>query len=454
MMHGAHIGGQRAGAFGELVGGVDPGRVLLVGVDVAKATWFVVASNLLGDVVLDGVRLRADRAGLAELERLILVTRARLDAGVVVVGVEAAGHHHQTLTGHLGDRAELVVRLLNPGQVAAVRKQQGNRRRKTDWLDAAAICELLARGEGSPVHADASAASALRPLWSGRKDLVDARGRLRQQAGALLDCLWPGLSAKDKQAGVTPVLSDPFGAKAGRVVVGLLAAGWTPASFAAAGASDLRATFAVRGCRLSRPLAGRLITRAAAALPAHPAATAGKAATLAGLLGALAALDGEIAGLEAEMAPLLARTQGAKLCQIRGVATVAAAGFVAFVGRAERWAGWSKVWRAAGLDPARSQSGAKDTSLGISREGSAWGRRAILDLAASVCRQPGRWGDGYRARVHHHKHPKVALAATGNQIGRTCLALMATGADYDPDHQTKRAERRTARARKAGGQAA
>jgi hypothetical protein len=201
MMHGAHIGGQRAGAFGELVGGVDPGRVLLVGVDVAKATWFVVASNLLGDVVLDGVRLRADRAGLAELECLILVTRARLDAGVVVVGVEAAGHHHQTLTGHLGDRAELVVRLLNPGQVAAVRKQQGNRRRKTDWLDAAAICELLARGEGSPVHADASAASALRPLWSGRKDLVDARGRLRQQAGALLDCLWPGLSAEDKQAG-------------------------------------------------------------------------------------------------------------------------------------------------------------------------------------------------------------------------------------------------------------
>jgi hypothetical protein len=77
MMHGAHIGGQRAGAFLELVGGVDPGRVLLVGVDVAKATWFVVASNLLGDVVLDGVRLCADRAGLAELERLILVTRAR-----------------------------------------------------------------------------------------------------------------------------------------------------------------------------------------------------------------------------------------------------------------------------------------------------------------------------------------------------------------------------------------
>jgi transposase len=397
MMHGAHIGGQRAGAFLELVRGIDPRRVLLVGVDVAKATWFVVASTLLGEVVIGGVRLVADRAGLVELERLIATKRVALDAELVVVGIEAAGHHHQTLTAHLEDRDGLVVRLLNPGQVAAVRKQQGNRRRKTDWLDAAAICELLARGEGSPVHLDAGPASALRPLWSGRKDLVDARGRLRQQAGALVDCLWPGLSATDKQAGITAVLSNPFDTKAGRVVMGLLAEGWTPAAIAATDPAGLRQLFAARGCRLSWALAGRLIARAAAALPAHPAATTGRAATLAALLGALAAVEQQIAGLEAQMTPLLARTQGAKLIQLRGVATVAAAGFVAFVGHTGRWAHWSKVWRAAGLDPARSQSGARDASYGISREGSAWGRRAILDLAASVCRQPGRWQDGYRA---------------------------------------------------------
>jgi transposase len=454
MMHGAHIGGQRAGAFLELVGGVDPRRVLLVGVDVAKATWFVVASNLLGEVVVDGVRLVADRVGLVELEGLIAVARGRLDAGVVVVGVEAAGHHHQTLVGHLSDCDGLVVRLLNPAQVAAVRKQQGNRRRKTDWLDAAAICELLARGEGSPVHLGASPAATLRPLWSGRKDLVDARGRLRQQAGALVDCLWPGFSATDKHAGVAPVLSSPFDTKAGRVVVELLAEGWTPASVAATSVAGLREVFAVHGCLLSRPQASRLIARAASALAPHPAATAGKAATLAGLLGALAALDRQIAGLEAEMAPLLAATQGAKLTQIRGVATVAAAGFVAFVGDTGRWSEWSKVWRAAGLDPARSQSGATDASYGISREGSAWGRRAILDLAAGVCRQPGRFNDSYRARMQDRKHPKVALAAVGNQIGRTCFALMDSGADYDPDHQAKRAQRRPPKQPKAGGRAA
>ena len=351
MMHGAHIGGQRAGAFLDLVRGVDPTRVLLVGVDVAKATWFVVASNLLGEVVVDGVRLVADRAGLAELERVLGAASARVNAAMVVVGIEAAGHQHQTLTAHLLDRDELVVRVLNPAQVAAVRKQQGNRRRKTDWLDAAAICELLARGEGALVHLDGSPAAALRPLWSGRKDLVDTRSRLRQQAGALVDCLWPGCSAKDTAVGVTPVLCDLFATKAGRVLLELLAQGWTPARVAATSVAALRGLFAVRGCRLTRPLAARLIGRAQAALPAHPAATAGKAATLAALLGTIDTLDREIACLEAAMAPLLARTQGAKLTQLRGVGVVAAAGFVAFVGSTDRWAEWSRCGERPGWTP-------------------------------------------------------------------------------------------------------
>ena len=100
--------------------------------------------------------------------------------------------------------------------------------------------------------------------------------------------------------------------------------------------------------------------------------------------------------------------------------------------------------------PARSQSGPADARLGISREGSAWGRRAILDLAAAVCQQPGPWRDHLRTRTtQQHKPAKVALAATANAIGRTLFALMASGADFDPRFEAKRTA-----ARKAGGQAA
>jgi transposase len=196
-------------------------------------------------------------------------------------------------------------------------------------------------------------------------------------------------------------------------------------------------------------LAARLIDRAQAALPAHPAATVGKAATLAALLATIDTLDREIAGLEGPWRPCWPGPRAPSSPSSAGVGVVAAAGFVAFVGSTDRWADWSKVWRAAGLDPARSQSGPTDARRGISREGSAWGRRAILDLAAAVCQQPGPWRDQLRTRTSkQHQPAKVALAATANAIGRTLFALIASGADYDPAYPTTRAER------KAGGRAA
>lgn len=45
-----HIGGERAAAFRELVDDLDPRRVLLVGIDVAKASWFVLGCDLYGNV--------------------------------------------------------------------------------------------------------------------------------------------------------------------------------------------------------------------------------------------------------------------------------------------------------------------------------------------------------------------------------------------------------------------
>ena len=40
-----HIGGERAAAFRELVDDLDPRRVLLVGIDVAKASWLCSAAT-------------------------------------------------------------------------------------------------------------------------------------------------------------------------------------------------------------------------------------------------------------------------------------------------------------------------------------------------------------------------------------------------------------------------
>jgi hypothetical protein len=72
--------------------------------------------------------------------------------------------------------------------------------------------------------------------------------------------------------------------------------------------------------------------------------------------------------------------------------------------------------------------------MSISREGSAWGRRAILDLAAAAIGKPGRWRTAYQRRITDgHKPPLVALAATANSVGRTCFTATSAEVVYEID---------------------
>lgn len=433
----AHIGGERGRAFLDLVGPTAPERVLLIGIDVAKSSWFAMGADLLGNVVLPGCKLMAFAIGLEHLKEKICEARERTNAQLVIVGIEATGHLHQALAAHLADVDGIEVRLLNPAAVAAVRSAQLNRRRKTDELDAAAICELLRRGEGSPTHLDGPAASTLRVLWNGRKDLVDTRADLHHRVYALVDCLWPGMTARDTKAGLRPLFCRLFEIKATRVIVELLAEGWTPQRFAATTSDELRTVFAARNCRLVRPTAARIIARAEQAIPPHPAATVGKQDMLAVLLAAIGTLDMRIAEIEERMAELLASTQGAKLTQIRGVGVVAASGVVAFIGHTDRWQRWAQVWRAAGLDPARSQSGPRDNAYGISREGglgTASHPRSHRQRAATT----GPPTTSLPLRPRRGKPSGIAMTAEANKLGRLCFALMATGGDYDEQHVARR----------------
>ena len=422
-----------------------PQRVLLVGVDVAKATWFVVASNLLGEVVVDGVRLVADRAGLAELERVLGAASARVNAAMVVVGIEAAGHQHQTLTAHLLDRDELVVRAAEPGasgrgpQAAGQPAAQDRLAGRGGHLRAAGPRRGRAGAPGRLASGGVAAAvvGAAKTWWIPAVGCASRPGRWSTASGR-------AVSAKDTVAGVTPVLCDLFATKAGRVLLELLAQGWTPARVAATSVAALRGLFAVRGCRLTRPLAARLIGRAQAALPAHPAATAGKAATLAALLGTIDTLDREIACLEVAMAPAAGPPP-------RAPSSPSSAGWAwsprpdswPSWAHTDRWAEWSKVWRAAGLDPARSQSGRRrrpaTASAGRARPG-AGGRSWTWPQPSAS--SPGRWRDRLRTRTtQQHKPAKVALAATANaRSGAPCFALMACGRRLYPDPSDLRSQ--------------
>jgi len=124
---------------------------------------------------------------------VITKTRAVLPAGLVRVGVEAAGHYHRPLATPAVWPGWQVVQL-NPAHVSEQRRVMGRRRIKTDALDLEAITELLLAGRGVPVGEPSTVITEL-TAWVGlRRRRVSTRVATRNQLLSQLDRCFPGLT--------------------------------------------------------------------------------------------------------------------------------------------------------------------------------------------------------------------------------------------------------------------
>ncbi len=143
--------------------------------------------------------------GLAEV---ITKTRAVLPAGLIRVGVEAAGHYHRPLASPAVWPGWQVVEL-NPAHVCEQRRVMGRRRVKTDALDLEAITELLLAGRGVPVGEPSISIRDLAAWVRHRHRRVATRVSTKNQLLGQLDRCFPGL---------TLALPDVLGTKVGRLV--------------------------------------------------------------------------------------------------------------------------------------------------------------------------------------------------------------------------------------------
>jgi transposase len=444
MEAGSNIAGSQGAELVARIRGVAPDRCLAVGVDVAKASWHLLIANFLGEVVVAGVDIVADEAGYAELRKRIDAAAATAEAQVLRVGVESAGHYHETLAGRLmADGYEVVGH--NPAAVKKARGEAGKSRTKTDGLDAAAMCSLTIRGLGRRPYLPADAVGELQVAYLGREALASHRSALRNQITSLLDLIWPGATAEDKALGVRPILSDilsPTG-------VALLRLGPDPRRIGADSPAVLARRLRARGANPTRTKCAELVARARMALaPSGPVEA--RIALLQRFLDIFEALDAAIAAIEAEEAAALGMTKGAKLPEVVGLGVVSVAGYVAFVGDPARFDNRpERIWRALGADPARAQSGSQDPDLPISREGSAWGRAAMMKAGFCLTSHNPVFARYLAGRRDEKKPGKVARMAAANKANRLLCHLMATGQTYDLEaHQRAVEKARTAGASK------
>lgn len=109
------VGGDLQQRFVEQVRGIDRDRLFAVPIDVGKATAAALICDFWGELVGDPIEFELNESGFTALRTLVARAEARRDALVVRVGLEQAGHYHQTLQARLEADGMDVV-LFNPAQ--------------------------------------------------------------------------------------------------------------------------------------------------------------------------------------------------------------------------------------------------------------------------------------------------------------------------------------------------
>ena len=148
------------------------------------------------------------------------------------------------------------------------------------------------------------------------------------------------------------------------------------------------------------------------------------------------ALDERIAAFDAEFAAEVKRDEAARrLTSIPGIGALNATALVAAVGNAETFARGRNLAAWLGLDPRQATTGGKPRLLGITKRGSKYLRKMLIQGARSALptlsrsnTRLGRWLRSLLARTHSNT-VVVALAA---KMARIVWALLRYGTTFEP----------------------
>ena len=414
------VGGREQEQYVAKTRGLDPGRCLVVGIDVGKYEALCLIADHRGEIVGEALPFPLTEPGAELVERHLQAARRARAALSVRIGVETAGHYHRLVVSRLASAGHDVVEL-NPAHVKAVRSQQGQRRLKTDLRDAAAIVELVMTGRGRPPQQRDAALVEQAVVAALRRRRIHARTVLINQLFGTLDLVFPGLDR---------CFGDLLATKVGPVLLDELA---DPDQMQRLGIEGLQAFIARRGVRLQRTKAEQLHRAAAEALRLSAGERACRAAVLAADLDLLTTINVQVSEAEQRLAAVLPNTPAGVLTTLPGVGVVRASNYGAALGDPARFTNAEQAYRASGLVPASYESaGRARRGQGISREGNAELRGAIIELGRGLAQRDPDFAR-YRASVANRMKPLQAAIAVGHRAHRLAFALMRSSEPYDPE---------------------
>jgi transposase len=424
-----HLRGRRGQAFADRIRGIPAEQILCVSIDISKDFHIVLMHNGLGEIVTPCFEITNSRRGYEQLVAEIGQARTASGAPVVLVGMEPTGHYFENLARTILANGQAVT-LLNSFAVKKNRSQQMMAREKTDEIDAAAIGDLLRRGEGHPFRPATGVYLQLQQLERLRARELKVQSQYKNRIMARVDILFPGLvlTKAARERGVQPLFKVPFWECV--TVQQLLRVCPNSYRLAKMETAELIAGYQARGYRMGPVYARRILAYARQALWPDPEVAAVHSDLLPVELEALEITAERIAGLEARMEALLRRTPYQILAQVMGVRPVMAAAFAGAVGDPRNFTHSREVVRFSGLVSGRDDSGVRQNQgkeKRVVKTGSVHLRRVLgAMLNGLLCHQPVL--SAYHHKLKQRKNTGVARVAT---MRRALGILWATVRDQE-----------------------
>jgi transposase len=420
-----HLRGERGQAFAERIRGVPLDRILCVSLDIGKYFHVAMIHNGLGEIITPRFEIDMFQSGFERLCREIEATKTRTEAQAVWVGMEPTSHYFENLARHLLERG-YAVRLLNSFAVKHNRDQHMMQREKTDEIDAAAIGDLLRRGEGTPYRPAQGLYLRLQQVDRVRLSKVKIERMLKNQIVGHLDRIFPGLVLHGKEANQRyPAL---FGTDlwASQTLQHLIRVCPNPHRLVQMQPGTLVQAFHEQGYRMGIKMAVKIVAYAKTVLLPDAELVAIRCELLAHDLDLLAAVQGHVAVMEDQERQLLTQTPYQILTQLKGLGPIQVASLAAALGDPAFYTYANQIFRRSGLVSGRNDSGTrqkKGKGKGIVKTGDVYLRRILTNMVISLSLHQPVLGRYYQ-KLKRSKPDGVARVATARKMAHILWAIV------------------------------
>jgi transposase len=377
----------------------------------------VLLHNGLGEIIMPSFEVDIFRTGFAQLCQTIDTAVSDTKSKVILIGMEPTGHYYENLARHLQASGHNVT-MINSYAVKENRRQQMMAREKNDEIDAAAIGDLLRRGEGTPYRPLTGVYLQLQQLDRARMGEVKIQTMYKNRIIGHLDRIWPGLiltKAAAKGRYQPLFVTDFWDCQRWQQLVRVCP---DPRELAAMSPQEVRTAFHIHGFPMGPAGAKRFIAYAQRTLWADPEVVASRRLLLTSDLAALDGVSARIAYFVEQLRPLLAQTPYQFLTRVKGLSVTSVASFAAAVGDPSHYDHARQVFRRSGLVSGQNDSGThqrRGEGSSVTKAGDVYLRRALNNMFGGlILHQPVL--SAYYHHLKQTKQPAVARVATMRRL--------------------------------------